>query len=207
MSAFTLDKRWSRFRRVAFNSTVSKLCFLFRKLFELSGSSAFNACCFMSERMAVAGTQDGCLHKYDLRCTRWAKGRVEPSLNLTMMTELSNVQKETSGIMLSASAPWRWTEPPTEGLSPDNNRTKVNPDIKKKLQSLTRTCFSPNLKGTSFFMLTITARKSFWKSIISSTSRLNNVQRVSLRTLDSFFFSNIAPTRSNHCNLYRATFI
>ncbi|XP_046847671.1 proteasomal ATPase-associated factor 1-like isoform X2 [Xenia sp. Carnegie-2017] len=40
-----------------------------QKLFELSGSSAFNACCFMSERMAVAGTQDGCLHKYDLRYT------------------------------------------------------------------------------------------------------------------------------------------
>lgn len=38
-------------------------------VFEVQGSAAFNACCFTSEVNVIAGTQDGCVYKYDVRNT------------------------------------------------------------------------------------------------------------------------------------------
>ena len=40
------------------------------KVFEVPGSTAFNTCCFTSDVNVLAGTQDGCLYKYDIRNTK-----------------------------------------------------------------------------------------------------------------------------------------
>ncbi|XP_028415204.1 proteasomal ATPase-associated factor 1-like isoform X2 [Dendronephthya gigantea] len=38
-----------------------------QKVFEVSANDAYNACCFTSDVSLLAGTQDGCLYRYDLR--------------------------------------------------------------------------------------------------------------------------------------------
>ncbi|CAB3977478.1 proteasomal ATPase-associated factor 1 [Paramuricea clavata] len=40
-----------------------------QKVFEVTGSAAFNTCCFTSDINVLAGTQDGCLYRYDIRNT------------------------------------------------------------------------------------------------------------------------------------------
>ena len=39
-------------------------------VFEVAGSTAFNTCCFTTDVNVLAGTQDGCLYKYDIRNTK-----------------------------------------------------------------------------------------------------------------------------------------